>query len=95
MSRYFEVECPECGGVLKVDSEKQVVISHEKKRDKPQSLEDFMESQKRRNEELDAKFREGVEKEKHKKEEIERKFQEAMKNKDKLPDPPKPGIQWD
>jgi predicted transposase YbfD/YdcC len=92
----LEVECPECGGWMEIDSNTGKVLRHSKEKPRKQSLEEFMAGQKNRRQELEDKFREGVEKEKGKKERMDAKFKEAMEKArrgDEMPEPP--SVQWD
>jgi hypothetical protein len=76
-----------------IDPETGAVLSHQEHKKERLSLDDFMEQQKNRSEELDAKFKAAQEKEKQKLKIIEKKFQAAKENKE-LKDPP-PSVLWD
>jgi Zn-finger nucleic acid-binding protein len=84
----FEVACPCCGGVLKIDPEIQAVIAH-KAPAVPKTFEDLdaaaraMKEQDVRKESL---FRQSVEAEKHKSELLDKKFQEAFRRAKEEPD---------
>lgn len=84
----FEVACPCCGAVMKVDSGMHAVISHVAPV-KPKMFADLegaaqaMREQDTRKESL---FRQSVEAEKHKAELLEKKFQEAFKKAKETPD---------
>jgi hypothetical protein len=84
----FEVACPHCKAVLKVDPETKAVISHTAPV-APKMFENFeaaasaMKEQEGRRESL---FRQSVEAEKNKASLLEKKFQEAMKKAKESPD---------
>ena len=84
----FEVSCPCCSAMLKVDVASRAVISHIPP-ERPKTFNDFeeaaraMKEQDRRRESL---FRQSVEAEKNKAELLEKKFQEAVKRAKETPD---------
>src|SRR3954463_8919778 len=84
----FEVDCPHCHAVLKVDPETKSVIAHTSPV-APKMFADFeaaasaMREQEGRRESL---FRQSVEAEKNKSTLLEKKFQEAMKKAKETPD---------
>ena len=84
----FEVDCPHCHAVLKVDSETKSVIAHTPPV-APKMFADFeaaasaMREQEGRRESL---FRQSVEAEKNKASVLEKKFQEAVKKAKETPD---------
>ncbi len=88
----FEVTCPCCSAVLKVDSESKAVISHTAAV-KPKMFND-MEAAARAMKEQDSRrdsiFRQSVENQKHASELLEKKFQEAVKKAKESPDTGKP-----
>jgi ribulose kinase len=88
----FEVTCPCCGALLKVDTETQAVIAHTAAV-KPKMFED-MEAAARAMKEQDSRresiFRQSVEAQKHASELLEKKFQEAVKKAKESPDTGKP-----
>jgi hypothetical protein len=84
----FEVSCPCCGGLLKVDPETRAVISHVAPV-KPKMFNDFEAAAKamRDNEgRKESIFRQAVDAEKNKKDLLEKKFQEAVKKAKETPD---------
>ena len=87
-SEAFEVACPHCKAVLKVDAETEAVIAHTPPV-APKTFENFeaaasaMKEQEGRRESL---FRQSVEAEKNKASLLEKKFQEAMKRAKETPD---------
>jgi hypothetical protein len=88
----FEVPCPCCGAMLKVDTVTKSVISHVAKA-VPRTFEDLegaarsMREQDSRKESL---FRQSVEAEKNKSDLLEKKFQEAIRKAKETPDTGKP-----
>jgi ribulose kinase len=88
----FEVTCPCCSAVLKVDAESRAVIAHTAAV-KPRMFSD-MEAAARAMKEQDSRrdsiFRQSVENQKHASELLEKKFQEAVKKAKESPDTGKP-----
>jgi hypothetical protein len=88
----FEVTCPCCSAVLKVDSESKAVIAHTAAV-KPKMFSD-MEAAARAMKEQDSRrdsiFRQSVENQKHASELLDKKFQEAVKKAKESPDTGKP-----
>jgi hypothetical protein len=88
----FEVGCPCCGAVLKVDPETKAVISHVAPV-KPKTFNDFDAAAKAMREQEGRKesiFRQAVDAEKNKASLLEKKFQEAMKKAKESPDEGRP-----
>ena len=95
MAKYsapFEVPCPCCGALLKIDNETNSVIAHTPKA-VPKTFEDLeaaaraMKDQDSRKESI---FRQSVEAQKHAGDLLEKKFQEAVKRAKETPDTGKP-----
>ncbi|HZQ22352.1 MAG TPA: hypothetical protein VFA89_06090 [Terriglobales bacterium] len=88
----FEVTCPCCGAVLKVDAGTKAVISHTAPI-VPKTFND-MEEAARAMREQDSRresiFRQSVEAQKHASDLLEKKFQEAVKRAKETPDTGKP-----
>ena len=88
----FDVTCPCCGAVLKIDPATHAVISHVAPV-KPKMFQD-MEEAARAMKEQDGRresiFRQSVEAQKHASELLEKKFQEAVKKAKETPDTGKP-----
>ena len=88
----FEVTCPCCGAMLKVDPENRAVIAHTAKAI-PRTFADMeeaaraMKDQESRKESL---FRQSVENERNKADLMEKKFQEAVRKAKETPDTGKP-----
>lgn len=87
-SEPFEVACPCCTAVLKVDPATRAVISHLAPI-KPKTFADFEAAAKAMREQEGRKesiFRQAVDAEKNKADLLEKKFQEAMKKAKETPD---------
>jgi hypothetical protein len=85
---FFELSCPCCGAVLKVDPVTKAVISHVAPI-KPKTFTDFEAAAKamRDNEgRKESIFRQAVDAEKNKSDLLEKKFQEAMKKAKESPE---------
>jgi len=88
----FEIGCPCCSALIKVDPETRAVIAHTPPV-RPKTFQDFeeagraMRDQESRRESL---FQQSVEAEKQKASLLEKKFQEAMKKAKETPDTGKP-----
>ncbi|MGA9527282.1 MAG: hypothetical protein WBS24_04115 [Terriglobales bacterium] len=88
----FDVTCPCCNAVLKVDSATQAVISHVAAV-KPKMFQDMEEAARAMKEQdgrRDSIFRQSVEAQKHASELLDKKFQEALKKAKETPDTGKP-----
>jgi len=88
----FEVTCPCCNAVLKVDAETRAVIAHTAAV-KPKTFAD-MEAAAKAMREQDTRresiFQQSVEAQKHASDLLEKKFQEALKRAKEPPDPGTP-----
>lgn len=88
----FEVTCPCCGALLKVDADTKAVISHTAKA-VPKTFAD-MEAAARAMKENESRkeslFRQSVEAERNKADLMEKKFQEAVRKAKETPDTGKP-----
>lgn len=88
----FEVGCPCCNAMLKVDPETRAVISHVAAV-KPKTFSDFEAAAKAMREQETRKesiFRQAVDAEKNKASLLEKKFQEAVKKAKETPDDVRP-----
>ena len=91
-SSSYDVTCPCCGAVLKVDPSTRAVISHVAPV-KPKMFQDMEEAARAMKEQdgrRDSIFRQSVEAQKHASELLEKKFQEALKKAKETPDTGKP-----
>lgn len=88
----FEIGCPHCKAVLKVDPENRAVISHTAPV-VPKMFNDLDSAAKAMHEQdnrRDSLFRQSVEAEKNKASLLEKKFQDAVKRAKETPDTGKP-----
>src|ERR1700689_253275 len=88
----FEVTCPCCSAVLKIDTEERAVIAHTAAV-KPKTFND-MEAAAKAMREQDSRresiFQQSVEAQKNASDLLEKKFQEAIKKAKEAPDPGRP-----
>ena len=88
----FEITCPCCGALMKIDSETQAVISHTAPV-KPKTFNDMEEAARALREHdnrRDSIFRQSVEAQKHAGDLLEKKFQEAVRKAKETPDTGRP-----
>jgi hypothetical protein len=88
----FEVTCPCCSAVLKVDPENEAVIAHTAPI-KPKTFNDMEEAaraMKEQDSRRDSIFRQSVEAQKHAGDLLEKKFQEAVRKAKETPDTGRP-----
>jgi ribulose kinase len=88
----FEVTCPCCNAVLKVDVETRAVIAHTAAV-KPKTFADMEAAAKAMREQdsrRDSIFQQSLEAQKHASELLEKKFQEALKKAKESPDTGRP-----
>lgn len=93
----FEVTCPCCHALLKVDPETQAVIAHTAPV-QPKTFADIeaaAKAMKEQDSRRDSIFRQSVEAQKHASDLLEKKFQEAVKKAKESPDTGKPIRDWD
>lgn len=88
----FDVTCPCCNAVLKVDPETRAVIAHTAAV-KPKTFNDMEEAARAMHEQdsrRESIFRQSVEAQKNASDLLEKKFQEAVKRAKEMPDTGKP-----
>jgi len=88
----FEVTCPCCNAVLKIDAATQAVIAHTAAV-RPKTFNDIEEAaraMKEQDNRRDSIFRQSVEAHKHASDLLEKKFQEAVKKAKETTDTGKP-----
>jgi Zn-finger nucleic acid-binding protein len=88
----FDLTCPCCGALLKIDGETEGVISHIAP-PKPKMFNDMEEAaraMKEQDSRRDSIFRQSVEAQKHAADLLEKKFQEAVRKAKESPDTGKP-----
>ena len=94
-AKEIKLDCPCCKAELIIDAASGGVIKFIPHKEEPPSLEQFMKSDKTRSKDLASKFEAAKKIEDGRLELLNKKFEWAKKNKDKLPEAPKPGIMWD
>ncbi len=88
----FELSCPCCSALLKIDPETEAVISHVAPV-KPKTFNDMEEAaraMKEQDSRRDSIFRQSVEAQKHSADLLEKKFQEAVRKAKESPDTGRP-----
>ena len=91
-SSNFDITCPCCSALLKVDTETRAVIAHTAAV-KPRmfaDMEDAARAMKEQDTRRESIFRQSVEAQKHASELLEKKFQEAVRRQRNLPTPASP-----
>ena len=84
----FEVACPCCGALLKIDAEAKAIIAHTPKA-VPKTFEDMeaaAQAMKERDSRKESLFRQSVEAQKNSADLLEKKFQEAVRKAKETPD---------
>ena len=90
--KQFDVTCPCCGAVLKIDPRLADIIAHTAPV-KPKTFNDMEEAaraMKEQDNRRDSIFRQSMEAQKHASELLEKKFQEAVKKAKETPDTGRP-----
>jgi hypothetical protein len=96
-SKPFDVTCPDCGAILKVDPETKAILSHTSAPRK-RTFEDFeaaakaMREQDVRKEDI---FRQSVEAEKNKQQLFDKRFEEALRKAKETPGEGRPLREFD
>jgi hypothetical protein len=96
-SNSFEVTCPDCGGILKVDPHTRSIIGHTPAPRK-RTFEDFegaARAMRERDERKESLFRQSMETERNKKDVLEQRFAEAVKKAKDNPTTGKPLREFD
>src|SRR5580698_10670766 len=77
----FEVACPDCGAMLKIDAETGVIVSHTSAPRKRmfEDLETAAQAMREHDERKESLFRQSVEAEKNKEDLFEKRFAEALR----------------
>jgi hypothetical protein len=88
----FEVVCPDCGAMLKIDAATGLVVSHTPAPRKRmfEDLETAAKAMREHGERTESIFRQSVDAEKNKADLLEKKFAEAMRKAKDAPDEGKP-----
>jgi hypothetical protein len=84
----FEVACPDCGAMLRIDAETQLMVSHTSAPRKRtfEDLETAAQAMRAQDERKESIFRQSVEAEKNKEDLFEKKFAEALRKAKDAPD---------
>lgn len=93
----FEVSCPDCGAILKIDASTRAVIGHTPAPRK-RTFEDFDQATRALREAEERKeslFRQSLEAQKNKEDVFEKRFAEALKKAKETPDSGKPLREFD
>jgi hypothetical protein len=96
-SNAFDVTCPDCGAILKIDPETRAILSHTPAPRK-RTFEDFETAARAMHERDERKeniFRQSVEAEKNKQQLFDKKFEEALRKAKETPDEGKPLREFD
>jgi hypothetical protein len=86
--KIFEVACPDCGAMLKIDAATGLVVSHTPAPRKRmfEDLETAAQAMRDQDERKESIFRQSVEAEKNKEDLLEKKFAEALRKAKDAPD---------
>jgi len=84
----FEVACPDCGAMLKIDAATGLVFSHTPAQRKRmfEDLETAAQAMREQDDRKESLFRQSVEAEKNKEDLFEKKFAEALRKAKDAPD---------
>ncbi len=96
-SNAFDVTCPDCGAILKIDPETRAILAHTPAPRK-RTFEDFETAARAMHERDERKeniFRQSVEAEKNKQQLFDKKFEEALRKAKETPDEGKPLREFD
>jgi hypothetical protein len=93
----FEVACPDCGAMLKIDSETRSIISHTAAPRKKtfEDLETAAKAMRESNERAESIFRQSVDAQRNSANLLEKKFEEALRKAKENPDTGKPLREFD
>jgi hypothetical protein len=86
--KIFEVACPDCAAMLKIDAATGLVVSHTQAPRKRmfEDLETAAQAMREHDERKESIFRQSVEAEKNKEDLLEKKFAEALRKAKDAPD---------
>jgi hypothetical protein len=84
----FEVNCPDCGAMLKIDAATGLIVSHTPAPQKRmfEDLETAAQAMRDQDERKESIFRQSIEAEKNKDDLLEKKFAEALRKAKDAPD---------
>jgi hypothetical protein len=95
--KLFDVTCPDCGAILRIDPETRAVLSH-KPAPRKRTFEDFEAAAKAMREQDERKediFRQSVEAEKNKQQLLDKRFEEGLRKAKETPDEGRPLREFD
>jgi hypothetical protein len=86
--KVFEIACPDCGAMIKVDAATGVVVSHTSAPRKRtfEDLETAAKAMREQGERTESIFRQSIEAEKNKEDIFEKRFAEALRKAKDAPD---------
>jgi hypothetical protein len=93
----FDVACPDCGAILKIDASSRTVIAHTPAPRK-RTFEDFDQAtraMREADERKESLFRQAIDLEKNKEDVFNKRFAEALKKAKETPDTGKPLREFD
>jgi len=93
----FEIACPDCGAMLKIDASSRTVIAHTPAPRKRtfEDLDQATRAAREANERTESLFRQAVDLEKNKEDVFNKRFAEAIKKAKETPDTGKPLREFD
>ena len=96
-NQVFDVVCPDCGGMLKIDAATHAVIAHTPAPRKRtfEDLEAAARGMREQDQRTESIFRQAVDEEKNKTDLLEKRFAEALKKAKETPDSGKPLREFD
>jgi hypothetical protein len=96
-SQVFDILCPDCGGMLKIDSATRSVIAHTPAPRKRtfEDLEAAARGMREQDERTESIFRQAVDAEKNKTDVMEKRFAEALRKAKETPGTGKPLREFD
>ena len=86
--KFFEVACPDCGAMLRIDATTGLVVSHTHAPRKRmfEDLETAAQAMREQNERKESIFRQSLDAEKNKEDLFDKKFAEALRKAKDAPD---------
>ena len=93
----FDVTCPDCGAILKIDPETRAILSHTPAPRKRtfEDLETAARAMHEQDERKESIFRQSMEAEKNKQQLFDKKFEEALRKAKETPDEGRPLREFD
>ncbi len=96
-SKPFDVTCPDCGAILKIDPETRAVLSHSSAPRKRtfEDIESAAKAMRQQDERKEDIFRQSVEAEKNKAQLFDKRFEEALRKAKEAPGEGRPLREFD